>query len=88
MKLTAFILMQNRVGDSCRIINELQRFVEIRAAHFVTGKYDVIAVAELPDLIELSPLLNRIHGISGIGKTATCLAIDNPAVMDTSVYGN
>jgi DNA-binding Lrp family transcriptional regulator len=85
MKLTAFILVQNQVGNSNRIITELQRLAGIRSAHFVTGLYDVIAVAEVPDVTDLNPLINRIHGITGIGKTATCLAIDNPAIMDTSV---
>ena len=85
MNLTAFILMQNQIGNSHSIITELQKLTEIRSAHLVTGLYDVIAVAEVSDLTDLNPLVNRIHGIPGIGKTATCLNIDNPAIMDTSV---
>ena len=84
MKLTAFILVQDQVGNSSHVITELQKLAGIRSAHFVTGLYDVIAVAEVPDLTDLNPLISSIHGIPGIGKTATCLAIDNLASMDTS----
>ena len=79
MKLLAFILIQNQVGNSPNIIAELQRFGGIKSTNFVTGKYDVIAVAEVPNLTDLNPLISKIHNISGIGRTTTCLAIDNPA---------
>jgi hypothetical protein len=52
MKLTAFILVQDQVGNSSHIITELQGLAGIRSAHFVTGLYDVIAVAEIPDITD------------------------------------
>jgi len=84
VKQLAFILIQNQVGRSDDIVTELRYLAGIKSAQFVTGKYDVIAIAELPSLTDLKPLIGKIHGINGIVNTSTCLAIDNSLVMDNT----
>ena len=86
MEVRAFVLMETQVGRSDKVITKLKTLEGIRSAHFVTGQYDVIAIAEAPTLADLNPLINKIQHISGINKTVTCLVIDSPSVMDTSVF--
>jgi hypothetical protein len=49
-------------------------------AHAVTGPFDVIAFAEVPDLDALSDLvLARIQGIEGVKKTLTAVVVTRDA---------
>ena len=86
MEVTAYILIETRVGKAAEVIAELMKLKAIKAAHFVAGPYDVIAVAELADLIELNSLISsNIHSIQGINKTVSCLVMDNPSIMETTM---
>ena len=84
MEASTFILIETQVGESGDVITELKKLAEIRSANLVTGQYDVIAIARVPTLVDLNPLIDRIQRIAGISKTVTCLVIDNQSIMDTS----
>ena len=46
------------------------------AADAVTGPYDIIMTIETPDPRDIGRLvMNEIHGVTGIKRTVTCLAI-------------
>ena len=84
MEASTFILIETQAGKSGDVITGLKKLAEIRLANLVTGQYDVIAIARVPTLVDLNPLIDRIQRIAGISKTVTCLVIDNHSIMDTS----
>jgi DNA-binding Lrp family transcriptional regulator len=48
----------------------------VTAADAVTGPYDIIMTIETPDPRAIGRLvMNEIHGVTGIKRTVTCLAI-------------
>jgi DNA-binding Lrp family transcriptional regulator len=48
----------------------------VNAADPVTGPYDIIVTIETTDPRDIGRLvMNEIHGIAGIKRTITCLAI-------------
>lgn len=76
MSTRAFILVETSVGKTQDVVNELKQVSEMTSVDAVTGPYDVIAVIEGPDLNTVGNLVaSRIHTISGILRTVTCLAV-------------
>ena len=86
MEVITYVLIEAEVGRSDDVIAELRTLEGIKSAHFVTGQYDVIAIAQAPTLADLNPLISKIQHIEGINKTVTCLVIDSSSVMDTSTF--
>ncbi len=53
-------------------------------AHAVTGPFDVIAFAEVPDLAALSDLvLSRVQNVKGVEKTQTAVVVTPATVSDS-----
>lgn len=76
MATKAFILIETAVGKSKEVIGSLQKLDGMKSVDMVTGPYDLIAVAELPDLNSVGELITgKIHPIPGITRTVTCLAV-------------
>lgn len=76
MKAKAFILIETAVGKSREVATTLQQIRNIQSVDTVTGPYDIIAIAEGNSLNEIGDLVtDKIHPISGIARTVTCLAI-------------
>lgn len=76
MKAKAFILVETAVGRAREVASALKQLEGIKSVDSVTGPYDVIAVAEGETLNDIGDLVTeRIHPISGISRTVTCLAI-------------
>lgn len=77
MSTRAFILIETSVGKTQGVVAELRQVSEMQSVDAVTGPYDVIAVVEAPDLNTVGNLVaSRIHTISGILRTVTCLAVN------------
>ena len=77
MATRAFILIETSVGKTQGVVTELRQVAEMQSVDAVTGPYDVIAVVEAPDLNTVGNLVaTRIHTISGILRTVTCLAVN------------
>jgi DNA-binding Lrp family transcriptional regulator len=77
MSTRAFILIETSVGKTQGVVAELRQVAEMQSVDAVTGPYDVIAVVEAPDLNTVGNLVaSRIHTISGILRTVTCLAVN------------
>ena len=50
----------------------------MKRVDMVTGPYDVIAIAEAPDLPSLGNLISdEMHSIMGIVKTVSCLSVSS-----------
>jgi len=76
MTARAYVLIETKVGNSKNVVNKLKELGGVKYADVVTGPYDVIALVESDSLNDLGALVTgRIHPISGISRTVTCLTI-------------
>lgn len=76
MQARAYVLIEAEAGQVGQIIATLQGLVGVVHADAVTGPYDVIVTIETSDPREVGRLvMNEIHGVAGIKRTVTCLAI-------------
>ena len=76
MAAKAFILIETVVGRNKEVVNTLKKLEGIATVDIVTGPYDVIAIIEGETLNDIGDLVTtKIHPITGISRTVTCLAI-------------
>jgi DNA-binding Lrp family transcriptional regulator len=76
MHARAYVLIEAEAGQVGSVIAALRGLPGIRAADIITGPYDIIAVIELPEQRLIGRLvMDELHGIAGIKRTITCLAI-------------
>jgi len=72
----AFILIETAVGKSKDVVSALGKLEGVKSVDTVTGPYDIIAIVEGGTLNDIGDLVTgKIHPISGISRTVTCLAI-------------
>ena len=76
MQARAYVLIEVEAGQIEEVIAALRSLQGIRAADIVTGPYDIIATIDLPEQRLIGRLvMDTIHGIAGLKRTITCLAI-------------
>ena len=76
MTAKAFVLIETSVGKSKEVVMALKALEGIASVDAVTGPYDVIAVIQGENLNDIGDVVtDKIHPISGISRTVTCLAI-------------
>jgi DNA-binding Lrp family transcriptional regulator len=76
MQARAYVLIEAEAGQVGSVIASLRELPGVSAADPVTGPYDIIVTIETPDPRDIGRLvMNEIHGVSGIKRTVTCLAI-------------
>ena len=76
MPTKAYILIETDVGKSREVAGNLREVNGVTTVDAVTGPYDLITVVEAPDLNAVGDMVtSRIHTISGIARTVTCLSI-------------
>ena len=76
MPTKAYILIETDVGKSREVAGNLREVSGVTTVDAVTGPYDLITVVEAPDLNAVGDMVtSRIHTISGIARTVTCLSI-------------
>ena len=76
MAAKAFILIETAVGKTKEVVAKIKQLERVKTVDPVTGPYDVIAIIEAENLNEIGDLVTgKIHPISGISRTVTCLAI-------------
>jgi len=76
MTARAFVLIETVVGSTKNVVDKLEQLADVKSADAVTGPYDIIAVVESDSLNDLGALVTgKIHPISGISRTVTCLTI-------------
>ena len=79
MTTKAYILMQTEVGKQRVVVDAVRSFPGVREVDAIHGPYDVIAVIEAPNLIEVGELVSdQIHRVNGVLHTVTCLAMSVP----------
>ena len=76
MQARAYVLIEAEAGQVGSVISALRELTGVSAADPVTGPYDIIMTIETPDPRDIGRLvMNEIHGVAGIKRTVTCLAI-------------
>ncbi len=76
MQAKAYVLIEAEAGQVGSVISALRELTGVSAADPVTGPYDIIVTIETPDPRNIGRLvMNEIHGVAGIKRTVTCLAI-------------
>lgn len=76
MAAKAFVLIETAVGRSKEVVATLDKLEGVNSVDTVTGPYDVIAVIRGETLNDIGDLVTgKIHPITGISRTVTCLAI-------------
>ncbi len=76
MAAKAFVLIETAVGRSKEVVDAIRGLKGVKSVDTVTGPYDVIAIIEGNNLNEIGDLVTaKIHPITGISRTVTCLAI-------------
>ena len=76
MTARAFVLIETVVGKTKEVVDGLRQIEGIKSVDTVTGPYDVIVIVEAEALNEIGDLVTgKIHPVSGVSRTVTCLAI-------------
>ncbi len=76
MAAKAFVLIETSVGKTREVVTTLGKLKGVNSVDTVTGPYDIIAIATGETLNDIGDLVTgKIHPITGISRTVTCLAI-------------
>ncbi len=76
MAAKAFVLIETVVGRNKEVVTALKQLDGVKSVDAVTGPYDAIATIERKSLTAIGELVTaKVHLISGISRTVTCLAI-------------
>ena len=76
MKTRAYILIETSVGSTAQVATELKKIDQMMAVDMVTGPFDIIAVVEADNLVDIGGIVStKMHQVGGIVKTITSLAV-------------
>ena len=76
MAARAFVLIETAVGKTKDVVATLNKLPGLASVDTVTGPYDIIAVIEGETLHDIGAVVTeKIHPVSGISRTVTCLVI-------------
>ena len=76
MTARAFVLIETIVGKTREVVDGLRQIEGIKSVDTVTGPYDIIVIVEAEALNDIGDLVTgKIHPVSGVSRTVTCLAI-------------
>jgi DNA-binding Lrp family transcriptional regulator len=85
LRFLSYILMQLAPGTAKTAAESVSKIEGVKMAHAVTGPFDVIAFAEVPDLATLSDLvLAKIQNVEGVEKTQTAVVV-TPDILGPSL---
>ncbi len=76
MAAKAYVLIETAVGRNKEVAIAMEHLKGVKSVDIVTGPYDIIAIIEGESLNDIGDLVTgKIHPITGISRTVTCLAI-------------
>lgn len=73
--VTIIVLINVKPGTAEAVSTSIEKIENVKHAHMVTGNYDVIAYAEIPERTKLRTFVNELYEIDGVQKTETCVVI-------------
>jgi len=76
MPVTVYVLVRTRPGMSAEVARRARGITGVKAAETVTGRFDVIITAEVPQLTNVGNLvISQIQSIDGVERTETAIAL-------------
>jgi DNA-binding Lrp family transcriptional regulator len=85
LNLVSYVLVQLAPGTAKTAAEAISKIEGVKMAHAVTGPFDIIAFAEVPDLTTLSDLvLAKIQNVRGVQKTQTAVVVTPDVLRPTS----
>ncbi len=70
------ILVKVEAKQSGPAYEHIKKIEQIKHVHIVTGPYDIIVYAEIPERAKFRRLVDSIHEAPGVERTETCMAIE------------
>jgi DNA-binding Lrp family transcriptional regulator len=71
----AYILVTVELGRAWEVAEEALKLDGVKMAHAVTGPFDVVVFVEFTKLEVLGALIEKLHGIKGVQRTQTAIAM-------------
>ena len=76
MPVSAYVFIRTSLGKAKDVANAISGIEGVKSAHAVTGRFDVIAFIEAPDIATLGDLvLSKIHGVEGVSSSETSIVV-------------
>jgi DNA-binding Lrp family transcriptional regulator len=73
--MEAYIFVNTGPDMLWKVAEEALKIDEIKAAHAVTGQYDVVIHAVFANMETLGELIRKIHTIKGVIRTQTAVVV-------------
>lgn len=74
--IAAYILIQAEAGKAAMVAAALRDLPGVSETASLAGPYDVIALAQAPDIDELGKLVaTRVRALDGVTRTLTCTVV-------------
>ncbi len=73
--VTVIVLVNVKTGTAEQVFQAIEKIESVKTVHMVTGTYDIIVYAEIPERTKLRGFVNDIHDVDGVIRTETCIAI-------------
>jgi DNA-binding Lrp family transcriptional regulator len=74
--IAAYILIQAEAGKAAMVAAALRDLPGVSETESLAGPYDVIALAQAPDIDELGKLVaTRVRALDGVTRTLTCTVV-------------
>jgi DNA-binding Lrp family transcriptional regulator len=75
MAVKAYVLIVTDPGETKRVFEAVRKVPGVVEAHEVMGPYDIIVEIDVPQLVDVPPILsNQIRGIPGIQSTTSLVS--------------
>jgi DNA-binding Lrp family transcriptional regulator len=71
--MNACILIRALPGKAAAALEAVKKLPEIKSAHLVLGRYDIVAFAEAPTFEAVSSLSSKINAIKELKSTETLI---------------
>lgn len=69
-------MIETSVGSTAQVATDLKKIDQMIAVDMVTGPFDIIAVVEAENLVDIGGIVStKMHQVGGIVKTITSLAV-------------
>lgn len=73
--VVVIVLIKVAAKQASAAVEHIKKIQHVQNVHMVTGPYDVIAYADIPEQSEFRRLVESIHDAPGVERTETCMAI-------------
>ena len=73
--VVVIILVKVAAKQASAALGHIEKIQHVQHVHMVTGPYDIIAYADIPEKSGFRRLVECIHDGPGVERTETCMAI-------------